>query len=162
MLRVTHRELLFNLQNGCCWLCGQQIEGGPRKTSKKSQRPMGCSIDHVRPRSLGGTDSFWNKLVAHTKCNNDRGSDPPSPEAAERALEVFRNAEQHLPPRHHDSDDILAQKVNRGRTIAYLERCLEDGGYETRIHLGLIPPVVLGECTRIRRTEQPSDLGIGR
>ncbi len=36
-----------------------------------------ATIDHVVPRSLGGSHSFRNWLLAHKVCNEAKGSEPP-------------------------------------------------------------------------------------
>ena len=46
-----------------CFVCLAQIE-----------TPEEVSIEHVIPRSLGGTNGKWNLSVSHKRCNNFRGS----------------------------------------------------------------------------------------
>lgn len=52
-----------------CHLCRQPIQGGlpPR-------HPRRPSVDHVIPRSLGGTDDLDNLRPAHYGCNAKRGN----------------------------------------------------------------------------------------
>lgn len=42
-----------------CWLCGL---------------PGADTVDHVVPRSMGGTDEPWNLRPAHQRCNSRRGT----------------------------------------------------------------------------------------
>lgn len=69
---LTHREILFDLQDGRCWICHQPMD---------LAAPWGhefVTIDHFVPRSLGGTSELANKLVAHRRCNCSRGNQPAS------------------------------------------------------------------------------------
>lgn len=67
--RVQRR---FGLQNGRCYLCGQQL--GRKR----------CTVDHVYPRAayrfadgVGAGQS--NFLLAHEKCNVEKGNREPWP-----------------------------------------------------------------------------------
>jgi 5-methylcytosine-specific restriction endonuclease McrA len=54
-----------------CWLCGEPItEGWP------DRHPLSASVDHVLPRSLGGSDSIQNLRPVHFGCNASRGNRP--------------------------------------------------------------------------------------
>jgi 5-methylcytosine-specific restriction endonuclease McrA len=65
--RSNRREYIYTRDSGTCWLCGTKAD---RAT---------FTLDHVVPKSKGGTDSRSNLKVAHRKCNNVRGSDDPTP-----------------------------------------------------------------------------------
>lgn len=52
-----------------CWLCGGAID-----MSAPARSPLGLSIDHARPRSLGGGDEIENLRPAHFHCNVKRGN----------------------------------------------------------------------------------------
>ena len=59
-------KLLKHRDGLCCWLCGYLIQ-------------QDCfSIDHVIPKSMGGSDHTNNLRLAHKKCNNTRGNRPPA------------------------------------------------------------------------------------
>ena len=45
-----------------CWLCGEFVEEKDR------------SVDHVVPRSQGGSNRRSNLKLAHRKCNSSKGS----------------------------------------------------------------------------------------
>lgn len=59
-----------------CWLCHQPINPTARRTTS-----AGLSVDHVVPRSLGGTDHIANLRPAHMGCNAARGTNPPMTDA---------------------------------------------------------------------------------
>lgn len=57
-----------------CWLCARPIDlDVPRRSSG------GLSIDHVIPRSLGGSNELSNLRPAHYGCNSARGNRLPKP-----------------------------------------------------------------------------------
>lgn len=47
-----------------CWLCGDDLDD------------QGWDIDHVVPRSRGGSDDLSNLRPAHARCNRSRGAGP--------------------------------------------------------------------------------------
>lgn len=53
------QSLVFAERGRVCHLCG---------------RPGSDSIDHIVPRSLGGTDDLDNLMPAHKRCNSSRGA----------------------------------------------------------------------------------------
>ena len=68
---INSREALLRLCDGqtVCWICGKRI---PLELSH--DEPAAFSIDHVVPRSEGGTQlGFSNLKPAHRFCNNLRG-----------------------------------------------------------------------------------------
>ncbi|PWC04265.1 HNH endonuclease [Agromyces badenianii] len=65
-----------------CHLCKEPIEFGLRRW-----HPRGPSMDHLRPRSKGGTWDRWNLAPAHYGCNSARGNadlEPPKPKRSRR------------------------------------------------------------------------------
>ncbi len=69
-LRIK-RERLFALQKGICAYCGKAM---PTEDVSKFKNP---TLDHVIPRSKGGTDAYKNLVVAHARCNWRRGNGEP-------------------------------------------------------------------------------------
>lgn len=54
-----------------CWLCGGAIDlAAPKKST------LGLTVDHVVPRSKGGTDDLCNLRPAHHRCNVKRQAKP--------------------------------------------------------------------------------------
>ena len=47
-----------------CWLCGEPF------SNKSGRKP---SLDHVIPKSKGGTTAMDNMRLAHSRCNYKRG-----------------------------------------------------------------------------------------
>lgn len=73
----TLRVRLYEAQDGLCGLCGGEMG------------PHDATIDHVVPRAHGGRNA-GNVLLAHSKCNEVKGSRPPR--ASELALLAKVNA----------------------------------------------------------------------
>lgn len=59
MLQI--KQSLFRLQGGVCLLCEQPFS---------LSRP--ATIEHLVPRSRGGTNQFDNLALTHAKCNQKR------------------------------------------------------------------------------------------
>lgn len=61
------RRARFNQQAGRCFWCGGQMEHDPAG-------PYGATLEHLLPKSLGGTDDAANIVVAHRRCNEERAT----------------------------------------------------------------------------------------
>jgi 5-methylcytosine-specific restriction endonuclease McrA len=48
-----------------CWICGQHMAS------------QDATLEHIKPRSLGGTLRYENVVLTHSKCNNDRHNARP-------------------------------------------------------------------------------------
>lgn len=59
---------IYNRDSWTCWLCEEPVDSALIGT-KSMWRP---SLDHVTPRSLGGTDGHENLRLAHVWCNAAR------------------------------------------------------------------------------------------
>lgn len=58
------RSRLWEESAGCCIYCGRPV----------SLEEM--AVDHIVPRSMGGADSYQNKVCACRACNAQKGSTP--------------------------------------------------------------------------------------
>lgn len=61
--RKRLRLIVLARDRGICWLCGQ---------------PGATTVDHVVPRSRGGSDELTNLAAAHAGCNYARGNRTPA------------------------------------------------------------------------------------
>lgn len=61
------RVLVTRAHGWRCWLCQRPISPTLPGTD-----PMGLSLDHVLPRSRGGSDDVANLRPAHLSCNQGR------------------------------------------------------------------------------------------
>ena len=66
------RTTLRKAQGGCCYWCGHAM-----LTHRKHRNsPRGETLDHIAPRSRGGTSHVMNIVLACRKCNLEKGSGP--------------------------------------------------------------------------------------
>lgn len=66
MHRVRVKFLIA--QQGRCWLCG-----APMLLNVGKNHPLAVTWDHIRPRSKGGGSGQDNLMLAHRRCNGQRG-----------------------------------------------------------------------------------------
>lgn len=59
-------RILMGLQGRSCSICGGYMSR------------MDMTIDHVVPRGRGGVHDWNNWLLAHTRCNHDKGDGEPT------------------------------------------------------------------------------------
>lgn len=45
-----------------CWVCGRHV---PARLA---------TLEHILPKSLGGTNAWCNLAISHAKCNHHRGN----------------------------------------------------------------------------------------
>ncbi len=76
--------------NGRCFYCGRPIF-----VSSKSETI--ASVEHIRPRSRGGTNDLKNLALACVNCNNEKG----------------RNADRKAPDEYFDK--LLARRLEQWR-----------------------------------------------
>lgn len=70
MTRIAETDVTFTLQKrdwlGKCLVCG-----GPLRFDADTGE--GADIEHIQPRSLGGTNELHNLGITHRKCNGEKG-----------------------------------------------------------------------------------------
>ena len=69
---LAYREVLFEMQRGRCALCGFPMR------REYSNHPRSATIDHVFPRSAGGKNTKDNRVLAHQRCNVEKGDRAPT------------------------------------------------------------------------------------
>ncbi len=67
---VARSDARFRLERGRwagpCLFCGGRLSFDPATGD-------GATLEHIRPRSDGGTDDVLNLGLAHARCNNEKG-----------------------------------------------------------------------------------------
>lgn len=91
----------------CCWcnlemyFCRQETREQAKArlgvSSRKELRLRAATIEHLIPKSRGGTDDKWNIALACNLCNSQRPSDLP----ADAFLSIIRPA----PTAPHGKDE---------------------------------------------------------
>ena len=70
MARIAETDVTFVRQDtlwaGRCLICG-----GPVCFDRRTGE--GATIEHILPRSLGGTNDLKNLGIAHMRCNSEKG-----------------------------------------------------------------------------------------
>ena len=66
---LSTRKLLWNISDHRCPLCGVTMVN-----KGKSDVANFATIDHIIPKSRGGTGNFENLRLICRKCNNKRGN----------------------------------------------------------------------------------------
>jgi len=64
----TLRQRVFERDLGLCWLCQK-----PCRFDLRPPHPAAFTLDHVKPKGLGGGNAFDNLKAAHYICNQVRG-----------------------------------------------------------------------------------------
>lgn len=69
------RRRVVEVYGTACHLCGTET-ADPAEVGHL--HPLALSLDHLVPRSRGGTDAIDNLRPAHRRCNLSRGARPTS------------------------------------------------------------------------------------
>jgi CRISPR-associated endonuclease Csn1 len=124
--KTVNRYLLWQSQEEFCAYCGQRI-------SPEQLFNGDADLDHILPRWRSLDDSMANQVVAHRRCNQEKGDRTPrewleggDPERYERVLHF---AERHLSygkrlkflQKDIVLDDFVKRQLN---DTAYITRCV--------------------------------------
>lgn len=72
--RATKRNQLRMRDGDNCWICGEPMRFAPGN----GLDPEFATLDHVIPKSRGGTAALSNLKLAHGRCNLARGNSEAS------------------------------------------------------------------------------------
>jgi 5-methylcytosine-specific restriction endonuclease McrA len=67
-ISADRRRAIYARDEGICGICGDAVE-----MLLGTNEDMAPSLDHIIPRSLGGTNDDDNLRLAHRLCNSRRG-----------------------------------------------------------------------------------------
>jgi 5-methylcytosine-specific restriction endonuclease McrA len=89
-LRATRRERsrLYAEQGGCCYYCGEACGLPFRGPAEGPIAPRIATLEHLTPRSLGGTNDGDNLCMACAACNQQWCEDVDTP--AMHAARIIR------------------------------------------------------------------------
>ena len=73
----AYMRALWAAQGGVCAQCRAELyHPDDVRDAGYLNYPDSPSLDHVIPKSAGGTNYFRNLLLVHRSCNQERSSDP--------------------------------------------------------------------------------------
>lgn len=84
--RAVRMAVLYERDGGICQLCGQKVD---------LQGSNAATVDHIIPRSVGGSDDWDNIQLAHQRCNS-RKNTMDDADYKQRAKEGVERAHQGL------------------------------------------------------------------
>ena len=123
---AVNRYLFWQTQDELCPYCGQRI-------SPEQLFGGEADIDHILPRWRSLDDSMGNKVVAHRRCNHEKGDRTPrewlehsDPQHYEQVLQLVERHLSYGKQQKFTQKDIeLKDFVNRQLTdTAYITRCV--------------------------------------
>lgn len=85
----SDREV-FERDGWTCHVCAKSIDPGVPRTE-----PLGATVDHLKPISLGGHDIPENVAAAHRACNIDKMVGETDPETIARVLRDVLRMREH-------------------------------------------------------------------
>ena len=140
---TVNRYLLWREQGEFCPYCGAKISPAQLFNGE-------ADMDHILPRWRSLDDSMANKVVAHRRCNHEKGDRTPrewledsDPERYERALHVAEalsyGKQRKFQQKDIQLDDFVQRQLN---DTAYISRCVSQylallrrqGGLHPRRH----------------------------
>lgn len=83
------KERLFKLQCGICWICLEPM-------TLDRQHVDFATIDHVVPLARSGSNNPKNKLLAHKRCNEERGAPQPTERLRATVTSALRRIKQRV------------------------------------------------------------------
>jgi len=65
---------VWNKTDGNCCYCGEKTLKLYQNRKENKRNPLKATIEHIKPRSHGGTNALENLVIACGKCNGARGN----------------------------------------------------------------------------------------
>ncbi len=84
--RKNLRKRLFNQQDGCCFYCHRKVD----IECENHNAPEAATLEHLIPKSKGGSSRVDNLVVSCRECNVTRGISPFHPVTGERINEIVK------------------------------------------------------------------------
>ncbi len=116
---------LLQEQNHFCPYCGSKI------TIDQFRDGSAVQIDHIIPYSRSWNDSYMNKVLSHTDCNQEKGNQTPYEwlGGTKRWDGVIVMAEK-LPPKK--KENLLIEEFDERKSDKWKDRALNDTRYIAR------------------------------
>lgn len=124
--RQARMRWLWRVQGGrCCHCWGGVINPDDRQGRQSLHSDSQPSLEHIVPRSQGGTNRLENLLLAHQRCNDRRGTRPLG-RAALDMLQIVKQALREMREREQRRRD--AKSPGRGCDRGSEDLSGEDAG----------------------------------
>lgn len=68
-------SMLMYMERGRCHYCGRRV----KVRDHRHRSPNRATVEHIVPRSRGGTDTWTNITLACQACNEAKGNMMPAP-----------------------------------------------------------------------------------
>lgn len=78
------KQRLWKRDGGCCHYCGTKLSWQEK------------TIDHVIPRSKGGSNRTWNLVISCRPCNEDKADRDPCEKLLEMVLMRMRSHQMYI------------------------------------------------------------------
>lgn len=119
--RAAKRAKVFAKTGGTCWLCGARL----------TLETM--TMDHVTPRSKGGSNMAWNLMPACAGCNNARGDGEPvfrrPPAPTDEAI-ARQKRDEELLARGRRAPHVIAMRAYETWAVRLSSAETQDGTIE--------------------------------
>jgi CRISPR-associated endonuclease Csn1 len=94
--------------------------------------PVATQIDHIIPYSRSWNDSYMNKILCHTSCNQEKGNKTPYEWlGGTRRWDGIAAEAGKLPPKK--AENLLIEKFDDEKASQWKERALNDTRYMARL-----------------------------
>jgi hypothetical protein len=128
------RRRVYASCNGECWFCGRALEyGGPPVEDWR----QAATVEHLRPRHLGGSNTLANLVLACGACNNWKGG---------FTLATFRKRVAELAG--DETVQFYGERHGLPRQVSTRE-FFEERGPMVRLRRRKLPPAVAAPVFRI-------------
>jgi len=95
--RAILRFLIFSRDGFTCVYCGRS----------RFEDHVRLNVDHIRPKSQGGVDSFSNIVTACAECNCGKSDSFLSDDIARKVMETIRQHTEDFRQRYSDYEETL-------------------------------------------------------
>lgn len=124
---ILKYRLWYHDQQKHCPYCGVQI------TTDQFRDGLETQVDHIIPYSRSWNDSYMNKVICHTACNQEKGNDTPVEffRRTGKKIEGLEAIANWLPPKK--AEYLLLENFDETKAGEWKSRALNDTRYMARL-----------------------------
>ena len=156
--RRLARIILSESQNHRCCYCGEFTVERDRGNGD----PRRCTVEHILPRSRGGTNEWANIVAACASCNSARGSEGEIHAVAwfYKRLAEARVVSEAPPPARRRNGHIVARD-SQGNVVAVFGPKVADYLKQAyAAHEQAVPPAMMRTSKRKRRRRRAAMMAL--